>query len=300
MSNRVYSNLKYIPTGMATSDITKGCLVLEGGAFRGVYSQGVMDFFMQKGVNLECVIGVSAGAMGGVGYVSGQIGRSARINLSQRHNPSFIGAKALLKSKSIINLDFALIDYNRYDPLNEKRFYAANRRFVAVATNCLTGEPVYFEKDNCSDMMQAIKASASMPYISPMVWVDGIPCLDGGCSDKIPYQWALDQNYGKVVVIRTREREYRKPISSNHIAEKFYRKYPEFAERLQESDAAYNRQCEELLNLESAGRIFTIAPSEKVTVSRLEKDMEKLGSLYWMGYYDAHNLYTELAEYLYK
>jgi len=137
-----------------------------------------------------------------------------------------------------------------------------------------------------------------MPYISPMVDVDGRPCLDGGCSCKIPYRWALDQGYEKIVVVRTREPEYRKTISKEKNRILAYRKYPAFARSLAKSSRNYNHQCDEIQKLEKKGRIFVIAPSQKVAVSRLEGDMEKLGSLYWLGYHDTLNLMDSLREYL--
>ena len=96
---QTYSKMDQIPQGNASENITEGCLVLEGGAFRGLYTQGVLDAMMQNDINLSCVIGVSAGALGGLNYVSGQIGRSARINLSYRHDSRYVGVKALIRSR---------------------------------------------------------------------------------------------------------------------------------------------------------------------------------------------------------
>ena len=300
MSSKVYSEIKRIPDGLATGGLTEGCLVLEGGAFRGVYSEGVMDLLMQKGINFQCVIGVSAGAMSGTCYMSGQIGRAARINLGQRHNPDYVGAKAALKSRSIIRLDYPLRDYDKVEPLRMDKLLSDDRRFVAVATNLNTGAPAYLEKDNCSDIITAVKASASMPVVSPIVYLDGEPYLDGGCSAKIPYQWALHEGYKKVVIVRTRERGYRKKVRRDRIADGLYSKYPNFVESLDNCDAAYNKLCDDIEEQEKLGRVFTIYPSETVTVKRVEPDVEKLGHLYWLGYYDMLNKLKELKEYLEK
>lgn len=290
--------MKKIPDGQAAWEVTEGCLVLEGGAFRGLYSQGAMDALMQHDVNLSCVIGVSAGAMAGVNYVSGQIGRSARVNLGYRHYSDYVGGKAMLHAHSPIRLDFALRDYNAIEPLNAAYFNDPHRRFVAVATNCETGEPMYFEKGRCGDIFQAVKASASMPYVAPMVTVDGIPCLDGGCSCRIPYQWAMDQGYEKIVVIRTRDRAYRKPAREVRPPVPLYRNYPAFEAALDGAEADYNRQCEELEHLEDAGRVFVLYPSRPVTVGRVESDVEKLSDLYWLGYHDAQRRMSALRTYL--
>ena len=298
---KVYSKMESIPNGRASDIIIPGCLVLEGGAFRGLYTQGLLDFWMQHEINFQTVIGVSAGALSAAAYMSGQIGRSARVNLGYRHNSNYIGIKALRKAHSPIRLDFLIHDYDEIEPLDMERFYDDRRRLVVVATNCETGKPEFFEKGNCSDLVQGIKASASMPFISPMVDVDGKKCLDGGCSCAVPYQWAIDEGYGKIVVVRTREHGYRDPDAKvKNTAKRVYRRHQEFASALDESSVNYNAQCDEMDRLSEEGRIFVVEPSEKVTVARVEGDMEKLGALYWLGYHDGERTLEALKEYLNK
>lgn len=295
---KIYDKLNEIPTGHAKGQLIKGCLVVEGGAFRGLYNEGVMDFFMENGLNFECVIGVSAGAMAGLNYASGQIGRSARCNLEYRHDPEYIGAQAVLQAHSPLNIDFALRPNEKLDSLDEATFYDPRRRFVAVATDCDTGKTMYFEKGKCRDILKAIKASASMPFVSPMVEVDGVRCLDGGCSCHIPFRWAIEEGYENIVVIKTRERGFRKKESSKNYALTVYKDNPEFAKKLMTMNADYNKECEEIDRLEEEGRIFVIAPSEHVTVKRVESNMKKLGDLYWLGYNDAKNNLFALNRYL--
>ena len=294
-----YSKMNLIPSGRASDKITEGCLVLEGGAFRGLYTQGLLDCWMQNDINIRTVIGVSAGALSAVAYVSGQIGRSARANLGYRHETNYIGVDALRRAHSLINIDFLIKDFDRIEPLDLERFYSPSRRLVAVATNCDTGLPEYFEKDNCSDMMAALKASASMPYISPMVKVDGKPCLDGGCSCAIPYRWAVEQGYGKIVVIKTRDRSFRiENAAIGSVARKVYRRHQEFALALDEADVRYNRDLDELDRLEEEGRLLIVQPSEPVNIRRVEGDMEKLGKLYWLGYDDGLKSLERVSSYL--
>ena len=300
MSNEAYSRLDEIPRGDASDIITEGCLVLEGGAFRGLYTQGLLDAWMQKDINFRCVIGTSAGAMAGMNYVAGQIGRSARANLGNRHNSNFIGVNSVRKAHSLVRLDFLLKDYNAVEMINIRRFFNPERRFVAVAANCDTGEAEYFDRDYCGNIFEAVKASASMPFVTPMVNVDGKYCLDGGSCCKIPYQWAIDQGYEKIVVIKTRENGFRKKVSDKNPAQKIYRNHKAWAEKLDHSPQAYNDQCDELEVLEKEGRIFVVAPSEHVTVTRIEGNMEKLGDLYWLGYNDGLNSIPELNKYLNK
>ncbi len=296
-----YRDLYKIPIGRASEELTEGCLCLEGGAFRGLYTQGVLDVFMENGINMSCVVGVSAGALSGMNYVSGQIGRSARTCLAYRGDSRYIGARALLRSRSILDVSF-LLDKRGIlaEPFDEERFSSTKQRFIAMATNCETGSTTYFEKGRCSDIYAAARASASMPFITPEVLIDGFHYLDGGCSCKIPYQWALNQGYRKVILVRTQAREYRKPLKESSSVFRVYEKYPEFARNYAHINGKYNNQCEETQKLAESGRIFVIYPSKPVVVGRLEKDLDKLASLYWLGVHDCLEHLDEIKEYLEK
>ena len=164
---KTYRELNKIPYGHADKSITPGCIVVEGGAFRGLYNQGVLDALMENNLNFACTIGTSAGALAGFNYAAGQIGRSARANLTYRNYTDYVGRGALAHAHSPIRMDFLFNDYNAIEPFDEKTFFSPQRRFVAVATDCTTGKTAYFEKGKCRDIFSAIKASASMPYISP-------------------------------------------------------------------------------------------------------------------------------------
>ncbi|MBO7359808.1 MAG: patatin family protein [Clostridia bacterium] len=300
MTKKAYSGSDGIPSGSAGENVTEGCLVLEGGAFRGLYTQGVLDVLMMRGLNFRSVIGVSAGALAGANYLSGQIGRSARINLGYRHDSRYIGQKALRNSGSILDVGFLTEDRGILEPFDRERFDRPARNFTAVATCLENGETVFFEKGSCTDIMLSIRASATMPFISPPVAIDGLHYLDGGCSLAIPFRRAIDSGSEKIVVIRTRCRGFRTGGRRNRAALRFYRDHPAFAEKLAGSMTEYDRECDELDRLESAGGVFVIYPSERVDVSRMEGDLEKLGRLYRLGISDCEALLPDLADYLEK
>ena len=297
-----YSGLKELPSGHADDSITPGCIVLEGGAFRGVYTSGVLDALMEAGLNFQCTVGVSAGSMNGMNYVSGQIGRSARINLRYRHDNHYVGLRALRKNRGLIGFDFVFGHMDGVPAFDQQRFSDKRRSYYAVVTNLNTGEPEFIGKESGASIFQAVRASASMPYISRPVMIRQQPCLDGGCSVNIPYQWALDQGFEKIAVVRTRQSGFRKtvrPVSGRMPRkESLYRSYPAFMEQLLHAEERYNRECAELEALEDSGRIAVIAPSQPVTVGRLEPDMEKLGALYYLGYNDARAALPALQSYL--
>lgn len=296
---KVYSGLASLPKGTASGGITPGCLVLEGGAFRGIYVAGVCDALLEYGINFQTVVGVSAGALCGMNYVAGHIGRSARVNLEFRHDSRYVGKTAFLENEGVIGFKFLFEDLPQICPFDEERFLDPARRFVAVTTSCRTGQTCFFDKDNCSNLYRAVQASASMPFVTKMVDVDGEPHLDGGCSMQLAYPWALEQGFEKIVMVRTRYRGYRKELKEDKsFAERFYRHYPRFAMKVARQEETYNKLCNDLERLEESGRVFVIAPSETWSVGRLEKDMEKLGDFYYMGYHDALNAMPALKQYL--
>ena len=250
---------------------------------------------------MQTVIGVSAGALNGINYCAGQIGRSARLNLRYRHDSRYVGPKPLLKDGGIIGFDFMINGMEKEEPLDHERLMDERRDFYAVVSDVTTGKPRYISKKEPVDIFKAIQASATMPYVSKPVIIDDIPYLDGGCTDKVPIEWAMNHNFKNVVVVRTRPEGFRKGDDNDltqSLIKRFYRNDPEFAQALATSNARYDQQNAEIERLTRRGRIFTIAPSRPIEISRLEGDMEKLGQLYYLGYHDARRQLPALKEYL--
>lgn len=300
MKKKIIPNIDEFPNKTASEKTVNGCIVLEGGAFRGTYTEGVLDALMQSDINMEATVGVSAGAMNGLNYVSGQIGRSIRVTMKYRHDSRYMGAKALKRNKGLFGFDFMFGELMQLEKFDERRFFECDRRFVAVATNCKTGKAEYFEK-NTSQIFEAVKASSSLPFVSQPINIDGTEYFDGGCADKVPYRWAMENGYDKIIVVRTREKSYRKDTSKNGVvslAEKKFKHYPEFVKSLAGVNAIYNEQCEEMVKLENEGKLFVISPSVKPEVGRFEGDLSVLRDLYYLGYNDTINRIDELKEYL--
>ena len=197
----------------------KWALAMEGGSLRCMFSAGAVDVMMERQLWANGVFGVSAGALTGVNYVSRQVGRTAQVNLDFVNDKRYLGLGNLIFKKSIFNFDFLFGEISdSLLPLDREGFARSEMEFTAVTTDCRTGQPAYWEKHRCGDIYGAIRASASMPLLSPTVEVEGIPCVDGGVSVSIPYRKPLEEGYGKVVVITTREHGYRKPQTPRALA----------------------------------------------------------------------------------
>ena len=297
---KTWSGIDSVKLSSAPDTIVPGCMVLEGGSFRGCYTSGVLDVLMENGINLQTTIGTSAGALNGYNYVAGEIGRAAKINLGYRHDRRYMGPRTLAKNRGVVGFDFLLNEVEEEIPFNRERFEDPNRRFLVTVTNCETGQVRYCEKGITPDFQKAVQASASMPFVSDMVEVDGVPCLDGGCAVKIPYRWALDNGFEKILVVRTRPAEYRRPQETKaftEITERIYRNYPQLVELLDNQSEQYNGACRELERLQEQGKLLMLCPSGSISVSTMEGDMERLGALYLLGRADAKLMLPQIRAY---
>ena len=267
-------------------------LVLEGGGLRGVFTCGVLDCFMDYGIRFPFAVGVSAGACNGLSYMSGQRGRakSSNIDLMDKHH--YIGLKYLLTQRNIMDFKLLFEDFpERIIPYDYDAYFSNPARFVMLTTNCLTGKAEYFEEKSSSKrVMDIVRASSSLPFVSPITYVDGVPMLDGGIVDSIPVRYALSQGYERLVVILTRNKGYRKQNSEMRAAKVFYRKYPNLQKALSQRNAVYNQTMDLIERLEDEGRITVIRPIRPVEVGRMEKDTAKLTMLYQEGYDIARSL----------
>lgn len=300
---QTFSRVAQIPTGHTSGKITEGCLILEGGAWRGMYTSGVLDALMSADITFRTVIGVSAGALCGISYVSGQMGYAARINLSYRQDPNYVGIRPMIQDGGITGFTYMYRDLPQIYPLNLERLYRRDTRFYAVATNVITGKPRFFEKSECMDkgldFFTAIQASATVPYVSEPVMIDNGPYLDGGCAVNIPYTWARENFPGKIVVVKTRDASYVPKLKKlNRIDHRLYDAYPEFQKAMVAASVEYKLTLQRLREDEEAGKIFVFQPYEPVKVKRFEKNMERLGELYESGLREGKEQLPRLKEYL--
>lgn len=279
--------------------VMKTGLVLEGGAMRGMYTAGVLDVFMEQGITVDCVVGVSAGALFGVNFLSGQRGRVIRYNKRFNGDKNYMGLRPLLREGNIVSTKYAYEDVPRkLDIFDNEAYMKSQMLFYAVVTNVKTGEPEYMRVEDVFAQMDVLRASGSMPFVSKIVEINGGKYLDGGISDSIPFQWLHEQGYEKQVVILTRDLDYRKEPMSELPIKLFLRKYPRIAERLRSRHTTYNDSVEKLREWEQEGKAFVIRPSEPIHIKRIEKDPDKLQEVYDLGRRDGEQRLTELRNYL--
>lgn len=275
-------------------------LVLEGGGLRGLYTAGVLDVLMEKGISADYVIGVSAGAGNGVSYVSRQPGRNCRINTEYLKDKRYLSLQSYCKTHSLFGMDFIFDEIpNRLDPFDRDAFFANPCVFVAGVTDVETGRAAYFGKEALREDYTVLRASASLPIFSPIVTFRGRKYLDGGMTDPIPVKKALTDGCGRLLVVLTRERSYVKPPEQfRRLYRRKLRDYPAMIDALDRRHEIYNATLESIRDLERKGVALVIAPQEPPGVSRFERDKEKLLHLCQKGREDTLRLLPEIQAFL--
>ncbi len=261
-------------------------LILEGGGMRGAFTCGVLDYMLDHNINFEYGVGVSAGACHGLSFMSRQRGRAkiAAIDMLERYK--YIGLKYLWTQHSILD-QARLYDEipNRVLPFDYQACFDNEMEFEMVTTNCKTGRAHYFtERHDADRLLNIAKASSSLPFVCPIVDIDGTPMLDGGIVDSIPIERAIHKGHSFNVVVLTRNRGYRANSRDYKVPRFVYRDYPRLRVSLTRMNSCYNRQLELIDQLEAERRVLVIAPEKPLEVGRLESDTRKLTALYKEGY----------------
>lgn len=276
-------------------------LVLEGGAMRGMFSAGVMDVLMENGIDFDGVVGVSAGAVFGCNYKSGQIGRTIRYNMKYIKNPEYCSLRSLIKTGDMFGRDFCYRKIpNELDVFDNEAFMKNPLKFYVVTTDINTGKALYKPIDSADEEgLEWMRASASMPLVSTAVSIDGKEMLDGGIADSVPLEFFVNKGYEKNLVVLTQPKGYiKKKNSLLPLMKLTLRKYPKLIEAMANRHILYNEQIKYTEKCEKEGTAFIIRPKEKLPIGRLEKNPETLKAVYDLGRAEALENLSQIKEYL--
>lgn len=283
-------------------------LILEGGGMRGIFVAGVLEYFLEKDVRFDHVIGVSAGSCHGASYCSGQKGRAYETSTKYLDRKEYCSLWSLRTTGDMFGAEFVYHTIPReLSPIDQAGFEKRGMKFQAVVTNCETGESEYPVITDMLEQADYIRASCSLPFLANMVPLDagegltGGLYMDGGIADSIPLAQSIRQGNEKHVIVLTRPRGYRKSASKmGGLMRAKYRKYPGLVRALKNRHKVYNETLELIEREEAAGRAFVIAPIGPLDLGRIEKDPEKMQKAYREGYYVAEALYEKMMAYLEK
>ncbi len=261
-------------------------LILEGGGMRGMFSAGVFDAFLEKELVFPHIAGVSAGACNILSYMSGQKGRTRRIIEDYVGDDRYCSVKNWLRTRSLFGFDFILNDIPRHlIPFDYDAFYKYPGRLEVGSTDCGTGESVWYTQMDMGRNFTPVRASASLPFLAPIVHFDKRRLLDGALTDPIPFDRGQRAGYDKFVIVLTRNKGYRKSSTvPAALVKLWYKHYPLLQQILAERPQNYNKQIEAVEKLEQEGKAVIIRPQQPLTIDRLDLDKEKLLALYDHGY----------------
>jgi len=276
-------------------------LVLEGGGMRGVYTAGVLEYFLENQLFFPYVIGVSAGACNAASYLSKQKGRNKTVTIEYAADPRYISWRNYFRNRQFFGMDFIFDEIpNKHVPYHYDVFYNSPSEFVVGTTDCKTGDPVYYKKqDYQNDLLTVLRASSSLPFIAPEITYKDKILLDGGISDPIPIKKAQRDGFVKNIVILTRNKGYEKKPSKFHFL--VNRKYPEYKglqAALRNRYRIYNETVSYLEQEEKNGNVLILRPNEPLKVGRMERNPQRLAELYHQGYEDAKDAMKQIENYI--
>jgi len=277
-------------------------LVLEGGGMRALFTAGVLDALLDiKELDIDGIVGVSAGALFGVNYVSGQKERAIRYNKKYARDKRYMGFYSWITTGNAVNEEFAFYEIPfKLDVFDQEKFKQSKIDFYVVMTNVESGKPEYVLIKDVFKQMEYLRATSALPFASKIIEINGKKYLDGGISDSIPIDYCEGLGYDKIILVLTRPKNTHKEDKLNFLYKLVYRKYPNLVERLINMGKDYEVVLKKIKDLENENKIFVIRPPEVLKIGRLEKNEDKIQNVYDIGLNTGIKEIDNLLNYLNK
>ena len=277
-------------------------LVLEGGGMRALFTAGVLDALLDiKELDIDGIVGVSAGALFGVNYVSGQKERAIRYNIKYARDKRYMGFYSWITTGNAVNEEFAFYEIPfKLDVFDQEKFKQSKIDFYVVMTNVESGKPEYVLIKDVFKQMEYLRATSALPFASKIIEINGKKYLDGGISDSIPIDYCEDLGYDKIILVLTRPKNTHKEDKLNFLYKLVYRKYPNLVERLINMGKDYEVVLKKIEDLENKNKIFVIRPPKVLKIGRLEKNEDKIQNVYDIGLNTGIKEKENLLKYLNK
>ena len=277
-------------------------LVLEGGGMRALFTAGVLDALLDvKELDIDGIVGVSAGALFGANYVSGQKERAIRYNKKYARDKRYMGLHSWITTGNAVNKDFAFYELPfKLDVFDQEKFKESKIEFHVVMTNVENGQAEYVLIEDVFEQMEYLRATSALPFASKIIEINGKKYLDGGISDSIPIDYCQSLGYDKIILVLTRPENSYKEDKLNFLYKLVYRKYPNLVKRLINMGKDYEIVLKKIKDLENENKIFVIRPPEVLKIGRLEKNEDKIQNVYDIGLNTGIKEIDNLLNYLNK
>lgn len=260
-------------------------LVLEGGTFRGIFSAGVMDAFIEEGIEFPYIVGVSAGISNAASYVSKQFGRNIEILEKYRNDKRYLSMGNYRKCRSMFGLDFVYGEIPReLVPFDYDTFKSYSGKCLVGVTNAETGRSEFMNALEDDDGFHFLRATCAIPGYFPAIMLNGKPYFDGGLACPICVKQALKDGCSRTVIILTQPEGFVKKCGKGNIAmsQLIRHKYPKIEMLLLTRHKLYNKQLEFCRELERRGKALVFRPSH--ALNSFEKDEKALRAVWQEGY----------------
>lgn len=262
-----------------------------GGGLRGSFGAGVLDRCLDDHVEFDYGIGVSAGSANVSSFFAGQKGRNYIFYTEYTFRSAYMSLHNLVHKHNYLDLDYiygTLSNEDGENPLNYRALKASGKEYYAVATNALNGRPRYFtiEDGMKENRYDALKASCCVPIADQPYVVEGLPYVDGGLSDPVPVQKAMDDGCDKIVLILTMPKGHIPETRSDRMAARWLMRkgYPHAARGMLQRPNRYNHGVDLAMDLEKEHRALIIAPADIGAMKTLTKDRAAIKDMYMQGY----------------
>ena len=277
-------------------------LVLEGGGMRALFTAGVLDALLDvKELNIDGIVGVSAGALFGANYVSGQKERAIRYNKKYARDKRYMGLYSWITTGNAVNKEFAFYEIPfKLDVFDQEKFKESKIDFHVVMTNIENGQAEYILIEDVFEQMEYLRATSALPFASKIIEINGKKYLDGGISDSIPIDYCESLGYDKIILILTRPEDAHKNDKLSFLYKLVYRKYPNLVNRLVNMGKDYEVDLKKIKDLENKNKIFVIRPPQVLKIGRLEKNEDKIQNVYDIGLNTGKKEIDNLLKYLNK
>ena len=277
-------------------------LVLEGGGMRALFTAGVLDALLDiKELDIDGIVGVSAGALFGVNYVSGQKERAIRYNIKYARDKRYMGLYSWITTGNAVNEEFAFYEIPfKLDVFDQEKFKQSKIDFYVVMTNVESGKSEYVLIKDVFRQMEYLRATSALPFASKIIEINGKKYLDGGISDSIPIDYCESLGYDKIILVLTRPENSYKEDKLNFLYKLVYRKYPNLVKRLINMGKDYEIVLKKIKDLENENKIFVIRPPKVLKIGRLEKNENKIQNVYDIGLNTGIKEKDNLLKYLNK
>ena len=259
-----------------------------GGGTRGIFGAGVLDTCLENGILFDHFVGVSAGSANGASYIAGQKGRNFVFYNEYAFRKEYMSWDNYLRTGSYLDMEYIYGTLSNEDgeyPLDFDAMMASPCGFEIVATNAVTGRPIYFRKEELKrNQYDFFKASCCVPLIDKPYYIGKIPCYDGGLSDPVPYKRVFRAGCDKVVVILTKPRDFVRTSGKDRILSRSVAfEYPETVRAWESRGEVYNESVKQVMELEKEGKALIVAPTDISGLKTLSQDHEALENLYKQG-----------------